>query len=325
MRVIFNSNTDPCFNLALEEHLFKETKDEIFMLWQNKCSVIVGRNQNTSAEVDTEKAKSLGVGIVRRETGGGAVYHDLGNLNYSFISNDQNSFLDFRRFATPVLETLKNLGVSAELSGRNDLLTDGKKFSGSAQSVYKNRLLHHGTLLFDADLSVLSSLLTVDPDKIQSKGIFSVKSRVTNILPHLENKISIGNFAKLIMDCVLETEKNAQASVLSVNEISAAEQLKIKKYDTWEWNFGFAPPYSFHKKSRTDCGTIEIYLDVKDGIITNTKIYGDFFGTDDITYLEQSLVGLKHRHDEIEALFDKTDVSRFFGNITKKELLDCFF
>ncbi len=325
MRVIINSNTNPYFNLAFEEHLLKETNDEIFMLWQNKSSVVVGRNQNTAAEVDTDKARTLGVEIVRRETGGGAVYHDLGNLNYSFISNDPNSFLDFQRFATPVLNTLKRLGVNAELSGRNDLLIDGKKFSGNAQMVYKNRLLHHGTLLFDTDLSALSTLLTVDPDKIQSKGISSTRSRVTNILPHLKDRISLVGFANLIADCVINTMNDAEISSPTDSEISAAERLKSEKYDTWEWNFGFAPPYSFHKKSRIDCGTIEVYLDVKDGIITSTKIYGDFFGTDDITYLEQSLVGLKHHHDDIEVLFDKTDVSRFFGNITKKELLGCFF
>ncbi len=325
MRVIINSNTDPRFNLALEERLLKEAREEIFMLWQNKSSVIVGRNQNTAAEVDTEKSRALGVEIVRRETGGGSVYHDLGNLNYSFISNDSNSFLDFQRFATPVLETLKKLGVPAELSGRNDLLIDGKKFSGNAQRVYKNRLLHHGTLLFDTDLSVLSTLLTVDPDKIHSKGISSVKSRVTNILPYLSEIITIDTFAKLITDCVLCTIDGAEISPLTEDEISAAKQLKIDKYDTWEWNFGFAPPYNFHKKSRFPIGTIEVFLDVRDGSIINAKIYGDFFGTGDIADLEQNLVGLKHRHEELDELFSETAVSRYFGSIDKKELLGCFF
>lgn len=325
MRIITNSNTDPRFNLALEEHLLKETKDEVFMLWQNKSSVIVGRNQNTAAEVDVEKARALDIDIVRRETGGGTVYHDLGNLNYSFISSDPDAFLNFRRFARPIIMALEQLGVSAELSGRNDLLINGKKFSGNAQSVHKGRLLHHGTLLFDTDLSVLSTLLTVDPAKIQSKGISSVKSRVTNILPHLMQKISVTEFGKLIIDCVLKTAESTEISSLSDAEISAANQLKSEKYDTWEWNFGFAPPYNFHKKSRISCGTVDVYLDVKRGIISNAKIYGDFFGTEDITRLEQALTGLKHQHDDLEALLTETDPSLYFSNITQKELLSCFF
>ena len=325
MRVIINSNTNPRFNLALEEHLLKCTSDEFFMLWQNKNSVIVGRNQNTAAEVDIEKAKALGIDIVRRETGGGTVYHDLGNLNYSFISNDPDAFLDFQRFATPVLKTLENLGVPAELSGRNDLLIDGKKFSGNAQSVYKNRLLHHGTLLFDTDLSVLSTLLTVDPDKIQSKGISSVKSRVTNILPYLQENITVDTFASLISERVLTDIDGAELSAPTENEISAAEQIKIEKYDTWEWNFGFAPPYNFHKKNRFTIGTIEVFLDVTDGCITSAKIYGDFFGVGNITDIEQSLIGLKHDYEEIDMLFDRIKILHYFGNITKKELLGCFF
>jgi len=324
LRVIFNENTDPHFNLALEENLFKKCSEEIFMLWQNRPSVIVGKNQNTHSEVDVIKAESEGIDIVRRETGGGAVYHDLGNLNYSFISNDPDGFMDFKRFAEPIFKTLEKLGIKAELSGRNDFVIDGRKFSGNAQSIYHSRLLHHGTLLFDTDTEVLSSLLTVDEEKIASKGISSVKSRVTNISEYLENKISVEEFKTMILKSAFEIP-GAYVSDLSEEEISDAEKLKNEKYDTWDWNFGYAPPYTFHNKKYTSAGSVEVFLNVEEGIITAAKIYGDFFGTESVSEFEKKFVGIKHNYFEIKELILKENTKKFFSSLDGEELFKLFF
>jgi len=324
LRVINNKNTDPHFNLALEEYLFKESDEEIFMLWQNHSSVIIGKNQNALAEVDINKAQKSGVDIVRRETGGGAVYHDIGNVNYTFISNDADRFMDFKVFAEPVFKTLMNLGIKAELSGRNDFVIGDRKFSGNAQSLYRNRILHHGTLLFDSDLNALSDFLTVDEKKISSKGISSVKSRVTNILPHLKKKISVEEFKNMLLNAITETANNC-ISELTVEEIFLANKLKNEKYDTWEWNFGSTPPYSFHNKIHTSAGIIEVFLNVDDGIITDIKIYGDFFGKVEVKEFEQKLKGLKHSRSIIESFIKDIDVKKYFGAVDNVDIVNCLF
>lgn len=322
MRIINNTNTDPHFNLALEEYLFKDSNEEIFMLWQNRCSVIVGKNQNTLAEVNIEKAQKCGVDIVRRETGGGAVYHDEGNINYTFISNDADKFMDFKIFAEPIFKTLLGIGIKAELSGRNDFVIGERKFSGNAQSVHRNRILHHGTLLFDADLNALSEFLTVDEGKIASKGITSVKSRVTNILPHLEKQINVDEFKNMLLNAVIEMTGN-RISEITDEEIIAVNKLKNEKYDTWEWNFGATPPYGFQNKIYTSSGTIEVFLNVENGIISDAKIYGDFFASAETAEFEEKLKGIKHCRSAIEALIEDIDINKYFGTIKSTDIINC--
>jgi lipoate-protein ligase A len=194
MLLIYNDKTNPYFNLAMEEYLLKNFNEDLFILWRNESSVIVGKNQNTLSEINLEYIKENNIPVVRRQSGGGAVFHDLGNINFTFIANDNNSFSDFKRFTQPIIDLLKTLDINAEFSGRNDLLIDGKKFSGNAQYNYKNKVMHHGTLLFSSQIGDLSNALKVKPIKFEGKGIKSVKSRVTNISEHLKYDIDILEF-----------------------------------------------------------------------------------------------------------------------------------
>jgi lipoate-protein ligase A len=204
--IVVNNNVEPYFNLALEEYLLKEFDNNCFMLWRNEPCIVVGRNQNTITEINSEYVKKHRIKVVRRLSGGGAVFHDLGNLNFTFIIKDaQNSFYNFHKFTAPIIEALDTLGVKAELSGRNDLTitNTGQKFSGNAQYRYKGKLLHHGTILFNATINDMTASLKVNPGKLDSKGVKSVSSRVTNIQNHLSQPLTIAEFENMIRDYII--------------------------------------------------------------------------------------------------------------------------
>ncbi len=314
--------TDPAFNLALEENFLRGYEDEVFMLWQNDNTIVVGKNQNTLAEINLDYVKENGIRVVRRITGGGAVYHDMGNLNFTYISNCNGEWeSDFSRFAAPVISALGKLGVKAEVSGRNDIVASGRKISGNAQTVVGNRLLHHGTILFDVDVSVLSKALTPDKEKVQSKGIKSVSSRVANLSELLGARVD----AKMLCDVITSEVKkmyNVSEFSPSDDELRAAEKLANEKYRTWEWNFGYSPKYSFRKKKRFGGGSIEAFLTVSDGKIEGAKIFGDFFGAGDISDIEKALLGIKHEDAEIETALSKFRIGDYFGKISAKELIE---
>ncbi|HHX59033.1 MAG TPA: lipoate--protein ligase, partial [Candidatus Moranbacteria bacterium] len=237
--------------------------------------------------------------------------------------NDGSDFLNFRKFCEPIIKALKTMGVIAELSGRNDLLIDGKKFSGNAQCVHKNRILHHGTLMFKTNIGVLSEVLNVDSTKISSKGIASVKSRVTNVSEHLkDNKITVLDFRDRILCSVSADFPSAVMYDLTDEDIGAINKLKNEKYDTWEWNFGFSPRYTYSKKMRFPGGGVEVYLDIKSGIITSAKVHGDFFAAGNIAEFEDLLVGAKHNHEELSRIIENADTEKYFGKILKEELLE---
>lgn len=323
MLLISLDSTNAHFNLAAEEYLLKEKEEDIFMLWRNDNAIIVGKNQNSLGEINREKAEEKNVAVVRRLTGGGAVYHDLGNLNYTFImKNDGSDFLNFRKFSEPVIKALNEMGVKASLSGRNDLLIEDKKFSGNAQCVHKNRMLHHGTLMFKTNINLLSEVLNVDRSKIESKGIVSVKSRVTNISEHLPDKsITVTDFRDKLLQSVGANLSGAVMYSLTDEDVSAINKLKNEKYDTWEWNFGFSPRYTFNKNMRFTGGSVEAYLYIKNGVIESAKIRGDFFAKNDISEFEMLLLGTKHECSEILRKFDKIDIKKYFGNISKDEIM----
>ncbi len=281
---------DPYYNLAVEEYLFSQTDDDVFMLWQNEPCVVIGKNQNAYAEINIEKTKENGIHIVRRITGGGAVYHDLGNVNYTFISSkNEEKGIDFAYFTKPIIEALATFGISAELSGRNDLLADGRKFSGNAQHSVNGRTLHHGTLLFDSDLSVLSSVLNVDKEKIQSKGIKSTRSRVIN-LSEMIGERSVNEFIELIAGFV-EKKYGVCRSEAPRNDI--IDGLRTRNASK-RWIFPereLVSRYSVRKKTRHDFGIVDIYLDMSNERINDVKISGDFFGNAPISELEGVIVG----------------------------------
>jgi lipoate-protein ligase A len=221
MLYIINNSIDPWFNLALEEVLMKDKSinDDIVMLWQNDNSVIIGKHQNTIEEVNQQFADSNSIKIARRTTGGGAVYHDLGNLNYTFITKYTNKEeVDFKKFAVPVVKALQSLGLNPELSGRNDILLDGKKISGTALACIGDRFMFHGTLLFDINIDTASKVLTVKADKIESKGIKSVKSRMTNIKPYLPD-LTINSFKENIISSFEKNSENFVKRNINQSEI----------------------------------------------------------------------------------------------------------
>ncbi|HPU48431.1 MAG TPA: lipoate--protein ligase [Syntrophomonadaceae bacterium] len=319
---LLNPSHDPYFNLALEEYLTTRTPEdsEWFMLWQNQPAVIVGRHQNTAEEVNQEIVREKNIAVVRRMSGGGAVYHDLGNLNFTFIvtlSGDHS----FARFAQPVLAALEKLGIAAELSGRNDLTIAGRKFSGNAQFIGKRRMLHHGTLLFNTDLEIMQQVLNVNPEKMASKGVKSVSSRVANIADHLGQPLTIQDLQEALIQAVGEYWPLEPARELTSEEIAAVNQLADSKYRRWEWNYGRSPQYNLQHSQRYPWGQIDIRLEIKKGRITSCRIYGDFFTGQDIEGLEQALHGIKYSREEVGKLLDSLELHRFIPEMDSQRWL----
>ena len=311
MLLIYNDNTNPYFNLAMEEYLLKNSTEDLFILWRNKPSVIVGKNQNTLSEINLEYVKENSIPVVRRQSGGGAVFHDLGNINFTFITNNNNSFSDFKKFTQPIIDLLKTMGLDATFSGRNDLLIDGKKFSGNAQYNYRNKVMHHGTLLFSSQITDLSNALKVKSIKFEGKGIKSVKSRVTNISEHLDTKMSVLEFKDLIMNYMASIDSDNRLYTLSKEDIDGIEKLVEKKYNTWEWNFGNSPKYSFSNELKYPGGNVEFNLEINKGVISKIKFFGDFFGKEDIENLEILLSGVKHKEESLREILSNIDINNY--------------
>lgn len=325
MRYIYNPSTDPAFNLAAEEWLLTRSGDEIFMLWRNRPAVIVGRNQNTLAEIDEAFTRERGIPVVRRLSGGGAVFHDLGNINFTFINNGNPSEgLDFERFTVPIQQALRAMGVECVFSGRNDLLIEGKKFSGNAQHFHAGRILHHGTLLFASDMADLSGALRVDPEKYRDKAVKSVRSRVTNISSHLPAPMEVTDFIKALMDFV-SGGASPDEMALTGAESETIEEMADKRYRTWDWNFGSSPAYNFSKRTRTEGGLLDVNLYVKKGRILTARLFGDYFGVRDVDALEERLVGCRHERGEIEGRLAGVPLDEYLHGVTLSVLLDCLF
>lgn len=318
MKYLMLTTHDPYLNLAIEEYLFENLQDNVFILWQNEPCVVIGKNQNPYAEIDISVAREKNIKIVRRITGGGAVYHDLGNLNYTFISNEDVGGIDFARFTAPIISALASMGVSARLSGRNDIEVDGKKISGNAQCRKGNRVLHHGTLLFNSDLEFLSGVLSVDAEKIQAKAIKSTRSRVCNIKELLPEPIDLNEFIRLISEHVT-SELSAEQLTLEMNEkiIELA-----RRNGSSDWLFPqreYLSSYNIRKKKRYPFGTLEVYLNMSNDVIKNAKIYGDFFGSGDISIIENVLTG--KRLSELNSAFLDFDISQYIFGMKNEEFL----
>lgn len=326
---IENKSTKPWFNLALEEYALKflDIDDPIIILWQNEPSIIIGRNQNTIEEINNKYIKNNNINVVRRLSGGGAVYHDLGNINFTFITNrGGENIRNFEKFTRPVIETLKKLGVPAEFSGRNDITIEGKKFSGNAQYSFRNKLLHHGTILFNSELPVVQEALNVKADKIQSKGIKSVRSRVTNIKPYLEDSITLEDFQNLLIDTMFSNaNQEPRLYELTENDLKEIDKLVENRYKKWEWNYGESPNFNIQKTKRYQGGSLDIRMDVKDGLVKDCKIFGDFFGQEDIQELSSLLVNKKYAEASILEVLNQVDFEKYFHLISKEDFIDCLF
>lgn len=314
MKYIRLKTTDPHLNLAVEEYLFRSSEDDIFMLWQNEPTVVVGKNQNAYAEVNTEYAKEHGINIVRRITGGGAVYHDLGNLNYTFITSDSKAkALDYEYFTRPIIDALATLGVVATLSGRNDLEVDGKKFSGNAQFCSEGRILHHGTLLFNTDVNEMSAVLRVDKEKLEYKAVKSHKSRVANLCNIIENDIDLDGFIALIENFVIKSMEAETTPPPSNDEINGLAE----RNRSYEWIFSdkrYLTSYTVTRRKKYPFGIVNLEMKLDGDIIEDIVISGDFFEGESVVELEALL-----KSRRLSSL-DDIDVSHYIDKMTTEEL-----
>jgi len=327
MLCIKHHSTDPYFNIATDEFIFKHLREDCFMLWQNDNAIIVGKHQNALAEINLDYVKEHDIKVVRRLSGGGAVYHDMGNLNFTFTrtSDREDDLVDFRRYTQPIIEVLQSMGVNAEFGGRNDIMIDGKKFSGNAEHVFKNKVMHHGTLLFSSNMPNISGALKINPLKYKDRAVKSVPKRVTNIQDHLSESITVEQFADRIMDYIIQNFEDCKMYEFSPEDLAQIEKIKNEKYATWDWNFGYSPNYDFQQGVKTKGGVIEMNMNVSQGLIQEVKIQGDFFHIRDISDIEKALQNTPHEEAQIRAVLGSFNLSDYFKDISEDDLLAAMF
>lgn len=321
--------TDPQINLAIEEYVLRTMnveEDSYLLFYINEPSIIVGKNQNTIEEIDTDFVEKNEIKVVRRLSGGGAVYHDLGNLNYSFITKDDGeSFRNFEKFTEPVVTALKNIGVNAELIGRNDLLVEGRKISGNAQFSTKGRMFSHGTLMFDTEIDTVVSALKVRKDKIESKGIKSIRSRVANISEFLEEPMTIEELRLEILKSIFDGEENIKYKELTEEDWKNIHELSKERYANWDWNYGKSPKFNVQHSQRFPVGSIDVRLQVNKGLIEDIVIFGDFFGIGEIEQVQEKLRGVTYSRLAIEEALADIDIPTYLGGITTEEFIELIY
>ena len=325
MIIYINRSTDPYFNMATEEFLLRKAQEPTVMLWRNEPAVIIGKNQNAGENVSFDFTRANGIKVVRRLTGGGAVFHDLGNVNYTFIMPESDAPDSFSEFSEPVIRAIRGLSINAEASGRNDLLAEGKKFSGTARCGYKRDdgspvIMHHGPLLFSADMSRLSGALITDPEKVKSKGIKSTAARVINLcelLPDDRKDMTAEGFMKYLERFFVDAE-GATEREFSEADKAEIQKLSEEKYSTEKWLLrAGADDFDTEKKRRFDFGTVKIRLRCRAGevgmpaVIEKVRIEGDFIGDCDISGLEDALCGKYFEKNAVFSLLEETDVVKY--------------
>lgn len=323
MYYLESPSTDPAYNLALEQVVFDRVGAErpCVMLWRNANAIIVGKHQNTLTEINPAFVSEHGIRVVRRLSGGGAVYHDLGNVNYTFVAPHEGGGLDFAAFCAPVLEALAGLGVAARLSGRNDLAIDGKKCSGNAQYVKDGRVMHHGTLLYDVDLAAMDQALRPPADKLESKGVASVRSRVTNIRPYVAESLDTAGFLARLRDDFFRRYPGLERRELTEEETAEAERLRETVYGTWAWNYGASPPCQVVRQRRVEgCGRVELHLDVRAGRIAALAFTGDFFSLREPAELAERLLGCPLEGEALRARLSGVDVGAYLRGLDGETL-----
>ncbi len=326
MLFVDNQNsTDPRVNLAIEEYLLRHVQvdEPLLLFYINAPSVIIGRNQNTLAEIDPDFVEANGVHVVRRLSGGGAVYHDLGNLNFSLVTNGRSQLHNFAEFTQPVIEVLQSLGVDAELRGRSDIFADGKKISGNAQYASGERMFSHGTLLFDSNLENLLKALNPRQVKIESNAVQSIRNFVTNIRELLAKDKDIFQFREALLEGLFGAERPFYDLAPSAWETIA--QISQERYQSWDWNYGRSPTFNVQKTEKLPAGKIDVRIVVENGRIQNIYFFGDFSGTKDVAELEKQLVGVLYEKDALLGFLRDTAVSDYFGSIDVSDLVNLIY
>lgn len=315
-------NSDPYFNLAAEEYFLKNFQEDFFMLWRSRPSVVVGKHQNALAEINHEFVRGNKIPVARRLSGGGTVFHDPGNVNFTFIRNVKDiSEVNFKVFTIPVVSALKKLGIEAYTSGRNDLLIAGKKISGNAEHVHKNRVLHHGTLLFNSHLADLKGALKVDLSRFEDKAVQSNRSEVTNISDYLSTPVSVQEFTDFLFGEISPDFPESRLYQLTPEDIQAIEKLSKEKYQTWDWIFGYSPRYRFRNKLETEKGAIGIELLVEKGKLLEVSFSGAI-EPEMSRKISEALEGCRHDYHEVKTALNEVKELR---GILHRHFLNALF
>jgi lipoate-protein ligase A len=326
MLCIVSEHTDPYFNLASEEYLLRNFRDDLFLLYRNEPSIVVGKHQNTFAEINYRYVLEKNIRVARRISGGGTVFHDLGNLNFSFITSGEPGFLvDYPRYLTPIVDAMKTLGVEAKISERNDLYIKGKKITGTASHVHKNRVMHHGTLLFSSEISELKDAIYSRSGTYTDKAVKSIRSKVTNIKDHLREDLDLIEFRDIIMQHMLKSYPGSRIYQYSEKDLKEIARLRITKFIRWEWNFGYSPRYHFRKRAATGAGNIEINMNVEKGIIKDIQIMGDFIALKDIVPIQELLSGTIHDPPALRMRLRDVNLSEYIQDLETEELVAAMF
>ena len=323
MRYIRNLSTDVYYNMAFDEYALEQLPldEPLFFLWQNRAAVIIGLNQDIHAEVDLDYAREHDIAVARRITGGGAVYHDLGNLNYTIVGRSTDMERDYPEYTRHMLKALQSLGVKAELSGRNDILVDGRKVSGYAKRVYKDRLMVHGTLMYDVDIDRLTRVLTPPSDKLASKGIASVKSRVLNLRDHLPQYSNISAL-KQALEQYLSRQYQDEEYILTENQLANIRNIAERKFATLDWIYGRSPNNSLTYTKRLPCGNVAVHMDIKKGIIVQCSITGDFLGNRPIADIEALLQGCLYERTALQQRLAPTHMPYYLDNTSTETFIN---
>ncbi len=319
MRIIESVNTSGTYNLVLERYLAENYVEDTFIIWTNKLGIYIGKNQNTLEEIDQEYVEKNSLEVFRRLSGGGTIFHDPNTIYYSFITKNEREVKDnFIHFNNIITDYLNTVGVIAELSGRNDVLVNGRKVSGSAEYYHNDLLVHHGSLLFDTDVAFLAKSLTPNKKKFISKAVNSVKARVDNIVNHTD--LSVNDFKLKLVEYVETRFKGIKKRVTSQEDTCTQEMIE-SKYGTWEWNYGKSPTYSFAQEGKYTFGIVKIELNVAKGMVKDISITGDFFSQADIHDLERQLIGIKHNKEELRDALISADVSKYIVGVSLEDIL----
>jgi lipoate---protein ligase len=326
MRFVDNKGvTDPRLNLAFEEYLLRHVQHEepLLLFYINEPSVIIGRNQNTLEEIDPDYVAARNIHLVRRLSGGGAVYHDLGNLNFSFVTNGKEDLHNFAKFIEPVAQVLRSLGVPAELSGRSDIFADGRKISGNAQYATSRRMFSHGTILFDTNLEEMLRAINPRRAQIESKAVQSIRNAVANIREWLPSEMTIEDLKAALLRGIFD-------GPVATYQLTGADWLKIEgiaetRYNLWSWNVGRSPRFNLQKSTRFPIGKVDARIDVAEGFIRGIRFFGDFIGRRDVAGLEAHLVGVVYDREPLRQALDEIDLNDFFGEMDVGTFVDLLY
>lgn len=320
------ASVDPYYNLAFEEYVFKKRKKNeiIVLLWQNDNTIVIGKYQNSVEEINMDFAAKNGIKIVRRNSGGGAVYHDLGNLNYTIICDKNEEYVvQWQDFLKPLITAIAELDISAEISGRNDVMVNGYKVSGNSQYISGESLLHHGTILIDSNLSVLNSALTRKNKLVTSKAMHSVKGKVINLKECCDKEISVSSFKEMLKKQIFANE-SVRYGVCTKDDEEKIKRIKNEKYLSWEWNYGKSPCCDVVYEKRFEGGYVRAFLSMDGAVIKKVKFLGDFICKKEIMELEEAMSGLA-LDEQLEKNLFNLCIDEYFEKITSKDIYSLLF